>query len=250
MLGLDMLTAIMTDTRTRYQLHPLDDCFERVRRAGEHLEEMKRAIDEAVRRQANAVPIEYEADPPHRFKRQLPPETFYGMRISVLFGEVCYNLRSALDYLVYQLAELDSGSAQDGTQFPIVDAPEDFQRNAARWLRHISPAHVAAIERLQPYKGCDWTRRLRDCGNLDKYRKFVQHLGQSTITIHNGFETDLRRIIGAVPRRAIHPVHGEVDVKVHVSAKITLSDGSSVMEAMEEAHRGVAQTLAYFKPEF
>jgi hypothetical protein len=41
-----------------------------------------------------------------------PLAPFVTMRVGVLIGEVCYNLRSALDYLVFALAELDSGIKQ------------------------------------------------------------------------------------------------------------------------------------------
>jgi hypothetical protein len=174
------------------------------------------------------------------------------MRIAVIFGEICYNLRTALDYLISHLAELDSRSPQDGTQFPIEDTPNGFAYRIKRgWLKGVNTAHVTAIERLQPYNGCNWMARLRDCSNPDKHRKFVQHLGKSQITIWHGFEqgVDLSRILG-LPRRAKHPVHGHVDVKVHIAATITFTDGTPVIESIAEIKSGVAQTLADFKPDF
>jgi hypothetical protein len=53
-------------------------------------------------------------------------ETFVGMSVPIRVGEVCYNFRSALDYLIFELAKLDSGVEQGGTQFPIMDSPKDF----------------------------------------------------------------------------------------------------------------------------
>jgi hypothetical protein len=86
------------------------------------------------------------------------------MSIGIRIGEVCYNLRSALDYLIFELAKLDSCAEQSGTQFPIIDAKEDFEGRGKRiflkeginLLKGINLAHVAAIEQLQPCNGCQW----------------------------------------------------------------------------------------------
>lgn len=236
-----------------YHLHTLDDCFERVRRAGEHLAELERGISEVRALQANSIPIEFNSQPPYSFQQAYPPETFYGMRMGLLVGESCYNLRSALDYLIFHLAEHDSGIPQDGTQFPIVDTPKVFRSNATqRRLKGVNAAHVAAIERLQPYNGQEWTRRLRDISNPDKHRELVRHLGESQITVHSGWdfnERDFARILGVV-RYATHPTRGVVEMKVHVALGVTFSDGLPVIETIEEIKRSVAKTLTDFKPGF
>jgi len=77
-----------------------------------------------------------------------------GIRFGTLVGEITYNLRCALDYLIYALAVLDSGSDEKGTQFPILDAAKDFAGRGKTMLKGLNAAHVAAIERLQPYQGC------------------------------------------------------------------------------------------------
>jgi hypothetical protein len=41
-----------------------------------------------------------------------------------------------------------------------------------------------------------------------------------------------------------------VDVKVHVTGNITFPDGTPVIGTFEEIEREVANTLAYFKPDF
>jgi hypothetical protein len=233
-----------------YHLHTLDDCFERVKRAGEHLVELEKGISETCAQQADAIPLEFDPDPPHGFKLGLPPETFYGMRMGVLVGEICYNLRSALDYLIFHLAQIDSGATQDGTQFPIVDSPKNFVRWTKSWLKGVNSAHIAAIERLQPYNGCNWSERLRELSNPDKHRELVTHLGESRVNIWVGWETDLAKIKGASMRTATHPTRGIVEVKVHVAINVTFSDGSPIIESIQEIIRGVAQTLADFKPEF
>ncbi|HEX3971235.1 MAG TPA: hypothetical protein VHX19_07915, partial [Stellaceae bacterium] len=159
---------------------------------------------------------------------------------------------SALDWLVYELAKLDTGAAQDGTQFPLEDTPERFTGNKKRFrIDLLSAPHVALIEALQPYNGVNWTRRLRDCSNPDKHRHLVETGGRADYYVHSSLERDLARCLG-YEREAAHPIPGQppVKVKVYIASSITFDDGAPVIETVEEIKAGVADTLAAFKPEF
>jgi len=105
-------------------------------------------------------------EPPYYPRQTLPP---FGKRrlplVSILIGEICYNLRSALDYLVYELAILDSSKRQDGTQFPIDDTPEKFSKHKRSWLKGLNSNHVAAIEKLQPRASGNPGATLRGSGS-------------------------------------------------------------------------------------
>jgi hypothetical protein len=234
-----------------YLTHPLDGCRERVKRANEHFGELEREITALFEKQANAVPFNLDTKPPHSAVNvRLPSETFAGVRLGTLVGEICYNLRCALDYLVYALAELDAGSPQKGTQFPVMDTANDFAGRGKAMLNGINPAHVAKIEGLQPYNGCKWTGRLRDLSNMDKHRHIVPGGGNSRVTVHSGLENDLSRICGFA-RKAPHPLTGEdVNVKVHIAGEITFADGSSVTDTLRELKTQVANTLQHFGSEF
>jgi len=180
----------------------------------------------------------------------LPSETFAGVRLGTLIGEACYNFRCVLDYLVYALAKLDSGSPQKNTQFPIMDRMEQFNGRGKTMLCGINIAHITAIEQLQPYMGCNWTKRLAAISNMDKHRHLVTSRGSTQITVHSSLEKDLTNILG-VKRTATHPLAGkEVDVKVHVFGQITLDDGTPVIEKIKEIKAGVVDTLGSFEPDF
>jgi len=172
------------------------------------------------------------------------------MRIGVLIGEICYNFRSALDYFIFELAKHDSGIAQDGTQFPIVDRKKDFAWRTKMWLKGINAAHVAAIERLQPYSGCDWTKALRDLSNRDKHREFVSIKGDYTAFGYSRIGDRNFDAISAPVRRTPHPVHGEVDVKVYFTANVQFPDGAPIIETIEIVKLKVAETLEAFQSEF
>jgi hypothetical protein len=175
------------------------------------------------------------------------------MRVGILVGEICYNLRSALDYLIFELAKLDSGAEQRGTQFPVVDTKNDFEgRRTTAFLKGVNASHIAAVEALQPYMGCNWTARLRDFSNADKHRHFVVTGGETRITVHSSLDTDLSKIQGVTfQRSAPHPLTGdEVQMKVHIAGTVTFDDGSPILETLQELKNNVARTLGDFKPDF
>jgi len=235
-----------------YSKHPLDGCLERVRRANEHLSELEREIGIMIEKQAHAVPFDLDPKPPHgAVNVGRPPETFAGLRLGTLVGEIVYNLRCALDYLIYALAELDSGAPQKRTQFPIMETAQDFARWSKTMLKGVNPGHIAAVERLQPYNGCSWTDALGALSNMDKHRHIVPGQGRMKATVHSALETDLSRISGAFERKAKHPLTGaEVHVKIHVVSEITFMNGAEVIRTLHELEAQVANTLRDFEPEF
>ncbi len=236
---------------TNYFKHPLDYSYERVRRAREHLIDLNVEISRTFQRQEDAAIAYFDPNPPYPLCAKLPPETFGDMRVGVLVGEICYNLRAALDYLVFQLARFDSGIEQKGTQFPIEDTPKGFRHRQKRgWLNGINPRHVAAIEGLQPYKGCDWTATLRDFSNPDKHQKLVGITGHLGITAHDSRNNPRFGTTLGMVRRTPHPIDGEVEVKLFFAHAVQFSDGTPIMETLEELCSQVSETLNAFKPEF
>lgn len=234
-----------------YLNHPLDGCFERVRRANEHLADLRERIRETFAQQANSIVVKFDGNPPgHIIGATYPLQTYWPMKTAILIGEACYNLRSALDYLVFELAKRDSGSEQSSTQFPIESTPEGFAGRRKTYLKGINDGHVAAIERLQPYAGCDWSASLRDASNPDKHRHFVKTKGDFSAHIYSEIADDLGGIIGAHEFDAPHPIRGKVKVKVHITGHVTFDDGAPIIETLEKISREIADTLVAFKPEF
>jgi hypothetical protein len=218
----------------------------RVRRAEEHLSELYRLLFELRERYKYSVFFKPNPDTPDHIQWGLRDEVIrVPPTIGVIVGETCYNLRGALDYLIFALATLDSGSEQAGTQFPIEDRVKGFEHRKARgWLSGINPAHLAAIERLQPYKGCKWTAVLRDISNRDKHREFAKIQGQIALFVNNP-EFDSTLVLNTVT------TSGEkVQMQIHVAVQILFVDGASITEALEEIKTGVADTLETFKPDF
>lgn len=172
---------------------------------------------------------------------------------SILVGETIYNLRAALDYLVYELAFLDVGQIQKGTQFPIENWPPDkrllnaFKKSWApkgkhRYLCGINPEHKAPIRRLQPFAGCTWTETLRDLSNPDKHK---------TLTKTQVTDTAVEMVTVDLTGQAIR-LFPEYTVKMHsdFSPNILFDNGKRVMETLQELQRQVTAVLDMFRPAF
>lgn len=150
--------------------HPLDDARARVERASKHLTEVASEIEAYRRREYERILVEHDA------ALNLPNVTvsrdtaFLPHALFLAVSDCIHNLRSALDFLVFELTLYDSGKIQKDTQFLICDNPESFQKRKRKRLVGLSDAHVNGIELYQPYNGAEWTRILRDISNPDKHR--------------------------------------------------------------------------------
>jgi len=99
----------------------------------------------------------------------------------VLVAEYGYQLRSALDLLVYQLALLSLDGPGSRTAFPIFNSATDYARDRNKYLSGVAEEHRAIIDSLQPYhRGDDADNdplaRLQWLTNEDKHRLIVPAL--------------------------------------------------------------------------
>lgn len=228
----------------------------------EHLADLKKIaenfIDSEHEIAENTIQINPEPGVPFVVTR---PESPIPGKVPILVGEIVNNLRSALDYLVYELAILDSGFAQNGTQFPIEDEPTGFQGRRKSYLRGVSDPHAASVERLQPYNGVDWTRKLRAISNPDKHRHLTIQTHNSSVVATAG--KDPAEVFGepgiepesvkglfislTIPDPTLlTPMH----VQLHLAFFIAFDDGMPIIETLEQMQTEVANMLTNFKPEF
>lgn len=241
--------------------HPLQGAFDRVDRAEEHLTEFE--AEEASFGQAyhDNLLLKPNSQPPPDFTTHEQVAVIPSARSAILLGEVIYNFRAALDYLVFELAFHDSGIVQNGTQFPICDAIGGFDGVAPKFLVGLNSAHRAAIEGLQPYNGCNWAAVLRDISNPDKHRRLVRdgyafriHMTSLPAPALRGVNAPMVRS----ERRAVRASGEEVNVYLATEAPIMLNAltprGDRKMMPVkiltDQIKTGVRDTLEAFKPEF
>jgi hypothetical protein len=147
-------------------------------RAQEHLNELQTEIQKY-----------YQSDPakvvrkPEGPSDQFIPEMVAGVpipkRIPLIIGDFLQNLRSSLDYLVWELVTAAKNTPNHNNMFPICATPEAFKAQIARHRLHGVPADaVAEIETLQPYHsegGPDGNvlAMIDDLCNINKHRRIL-----------------------------------------------------------------------------
>ena len=226
-------------------MQPLDSAYEQVNGAREHLDSLKPEIETFAKEIAKEVSLKYEKGVVNIKGRQLevpigtasvPINRPAPLRIRRLIGEVIQSLRKALDYLVYELACVDSNSIVEKTQFVIVDCEKEFRKNL--WhLRGLHGEHRAMFERLQPYNGCQWTKVIQALSNPDKHKTLaaVRHF--------TGISLDASNTEAILAGK-------NVGVDNYASIQITFYKGSPVIETLEQLVLDVASTLHVFESEF
>jgi hypothetical protein len=193
--------------------------------------------------------------------------------LSLPVGDAAHNLRSALDYLVWEMAYIDGGGVDPPhgkTQFPIMRRPTDFTSRTTYMLENVSNPHRAIIERFQPYKrwkGLDFhpLGLLRDINDDDKHRLVV-----TTPVTAAGFEGRFPHwggnchVEGKISGRAVirHPLdvgtevlriglvitgpNPKMKVDTDVPIEVSLVNGLPVDYALAEIARAVDVVLKRF----
>src|ERR1039458_6707399 len=96
----------------------LVDPYLKTERAKEHLDSLRNELD--AFRKSKPYSITFEDDVEHDRYRMRLKVSDTPFRIPLIAGDLFYCLRSALDQLVFSLAQLTTRDPK-GTQFPILD---------------------------------------------------------------------------------------------------------------------------------
>jgi hypothetical protein len=186
----------------------------------------------------------------HRVTRdiRLSPE------LSIRVGEFIYNLRAALDHLVFALAWHDTGKKPTGSherklQFPIEDRKKSFDGRRNTLLKGVFDGNVALIERYQPYKRCHWIGVLRDLSNTDKHRELLSLAG-ALDTYGGEWFASLDAIPEAAREYARRASPGEMDVGLYATLDVTFVDGLPVSETLEQFEAEIGKLIQRFRREF
>lgn len=165
----------------------------------------------------------------------------FAAEAAMLAGEILYHVRTGLDYLIYNLAWLDSGRPQKQTQFPIHDRKKEWPGACGSRLRWVNDAHRRVIRSHQPFAGCAWTATLRTLSNDDKHNFVVQlfreyefrvQLSDDTVTVDPDDET---RVLIAIDPPDV---------------RFCAPDGSSLVPVLTEITRNAAVLIMSFQAEF
>lgn len=161
-------------------IEPLRDVHDRLARAEEHLEPIKRHIIAYLNSAFDDVVGELKDDEEGGRWLQLDNAMFLpDPRMHTLIGEFLHNLRSALDHLAWRLVEKGGGVPNEHTSFPILKVAPTANKKGITppptVIGGVSQKAMAVIECAQPYK---WGARfaehplwlLHELWNIDKHR--------------------------------------------------------------------------------
>ena len=269
-------------------MHPLDGPRCKVTRARVEIDQLRSMRDvffehthySAVRAEQNLKSGRYI----YRIKIDGPPPA---LDWGVYIGEIAHNLRSALNYLVYQLALLNGSNkpasvARDKRlQFPVFLRSREFKVKGNNMIKLLRPEHKARIERLQPYKRsggmllksvnlAEWRGRnsplfwLEEINNADKHR-IIQVAGVKP----GGFVISYWGERTKPPFKGVRQVFrilrdgakfGEADPDVHVNTQIrafiAFTDGCEavrnepVCDLLDKIRITVSEIIESFVSEF
>lgn len=159
----------------------------------------------------------------------------------IFAGEILYHLRTALEYLAYNLVWLEAGSPQPRTAFPILDHEKDWPKTCRSQLKGVRTSRLELLREYQPFAGCLWTQQLRNLSNADKHRVIVGVAKQSSGSFQVNDDTVKH-----------HPTqHDRVIIDGGPQAlTLVLDDGRSVVPLLAELMTQVAQLLHTFQSVF
>ena len=248
--------------------HPLGGAYARIDRADKHFKELESFIEAFGQTKKDEFFGERYPKPQSVSRHSTyeskisSPNLRVPLNVAIILSDVVHNLRSALDYLIYELAcEDEPGVVHENTQFIITDSKADTVDksgkrikgfDSSKWrLNGLSATHIDAIENLQPYKGCAWTKTLRDISNPDKHRKLTAIGGRREAfhTIKGGPPGSFKGDSGEV-----FPGHGiegaDVYVERYHAIEVELPDETPILKTLEVLKGKVRATIDAFKPEF
>jgi len=239
-------------------------------RADEH----RRAYDELVE--------EFVAAEPYSIYTEYDPETgWHTVRWAVLrepplellalvFGDMVSNLRTTLDYLVWQLVLATGKRPGRRTGFPVVRRAKDWEVQSRTALRGVEQQWVDEIEARQPYHRPDRPSIhplaiLDHVNNMNKHRFLpvamisVQQLGllinveEAPDEVIESWDFLDRQITpgGELARfRVPSGAHLEVAVNQAPRARVSFDDGLEHDWHPFELVEWVRETVAQFEPAF
>jgi hypothetical protein len=180
---------------------------------------------------------EYLDQRPHALDRTMEPDgtivarlrrvTPFPVELSVVVGELLYELRAALDNCLYAVAVLVSGQNPPPSaarlEWPIRETQAEWDSQASRY-RDLPPEIVGALEAVQPYQAQlpDWNslRILHNLARIDRHRT-PHGLGLYLSHLRVGVDRDLIEVLNPGKPGIVH--EGDEIMRVRIPEKVTLS---------------------------
>ena len=125
----------------------------RTEQAGENYASLAYELDEFLYEYVKGM-IKPSGSDDESYALQLrhPDDSIVKGKPTVLVAQIAENLRTALDYAVFELSAMNQPNLNEKVpQFVIADSRASFDQQAKTRLRYLAPEQVDFVERLQPF---------------------------------------------------------------------------------------------------
>jgi hypothetical protein len=192
----------------------------KIKRAKEHIDDLIRAVDEFF---AEPPPpytfrVEDEYDTGDLVYRAVvnPYSDKWLSDVALIAGDAIHNLRSALDFVAWQLVEVNGTRPSRRTSFPVADSWKEFENAGPGYIKGASEQAVELLRKVRPYKGGNnalW--RLHRLDVADKHRLLLAVQGSYkdvTGTWRAGDGKEFRVRLAPPARTSTFPVVDEAEL--------------------------------------
>jgi hypothetical protein len=162
--------------------------------AKKHILNLEGEIQFFLRTEPYAVTVQPDPQTPQAVKYFVARVSEPPSSVSLIVGDILFNLRATLDHLAYHLVLANKVTDErilKATYFPIADNPTKYTTDAPGKVKGMSKAAQDAIAATKPYKGgTDSLWILHKLNNTDKHRLVIT-VGSSLA--HHNLPAVLRR---------------------------------------------------------
>ena len=142
----------------------------KIERAREGIQSLEADISAFCEFQRRQVIFDYSQPKEHFLGSHSNVPISYSIRI----GEIAYNLRSALDHLIWQLVRANGKQPKHNNEFPILSSESEFEKQGNRKLRGVEENKHRLVHDFQPFSDAGEVGKnlflLNKICNIDKHR--------------------------------------------------------------------------------
>lgn len=247
----------------------MDGVWAKYRRAVEHADEFDGLLSRYAEDDSYRVTFEFDPETGwHHFKwdiRAEPPRE----RFALLFGDMLYNLRASLDYVIWQLCIRDGAELHKYRYFPACKTTHQWNSALGRELKGLDPTWIQVIDDLQPYHRVDrpeihMLALLDHINNANKHRVLpptITGVGEFRTLIHvqdvpageefeQFFDETMRDGADLFRFRTASRLKLPVDMETKPSIRVTFPQGLGHSWTNREMVEWVFDALTRFEPAF
>ncbi len=158
-------------------------CRAKIDWAQRHFNTLERYIADFFARHKYTISVEPGGEGHRYLARLIDAPTIPAIEWALLIGDCVHNLRSALDYIAWELAGADPADGK--TMFPIYLTRDGYRANFKKRIRRLPREAQTLIEQLQPYNTPDpprstaWTLQALDVADKHKLLTVVAAIPES-----------------------------------------------------------------------